>query len=178
MPVRQVARDPTKANLLTPTDVLLDPVYLTLVPELRDELEKLGRGDILPKPGIRALGCATVTFVDGSTEKIDVIVYCTGYKISFPFFDPAFLSAPDNEFPLWMRMMKPGIPNLLFVGLCQPLGAIMPIAEAQAVFFAEYLLGEFAHRTGDQLASHVSELRMLRDVSSETFAALEPYVCV
>jgi len=43
---------------------------------------------------------------------------------------------------------------------------------------SEYLLGEFAHRTGDQLASHSSELRMLRDVDSETYAAIEPYICV
>lgn len=120
-----------------------DHAPLAAHPTVSQELlGKLGRGDILPKPGIRALDGDTVTFVDGSTEKVDVIVYCTGYKISFPFFDPGFLSAPDNEFPLWMRMMKPGIPNLLFVGLCQPLGAIMPIAEAQAAFFCEYLLGE------------------------------------
>ena len=43
---------------------------------------------------------------------------------------------------------------------------------------SEYLLGEFAHRTGDQLASHTSELRMLRDMDAETYAAIEPYVCV
>ena len=43
---------------------------------------------------------------------------------------------------------------------------------------SEYLLGEFAHRTGDQLASHVSELRMLRDMDSEVYTAIEPYVCV
>jgi len=43
---------------------------------------------------------------------------------------------------------------------------------------SEYLLGEFAHRTGDQLASHVSELRMLRDMDAELFTLIEPYVCV
>ena len=107
-------------------------------------LGRLGRGDIVPKPGIRELGGNTVVFADGSRERIDVIVYCTGYKVSFPFFDPAFVSAADNELPLWMRMMKPGIPNLLFIGLCQPLGAIMPIAEAQAEFFADCLLGDLA----------------------------------
>ena len=42
----------------------------------------------------------------------------------------------------------------------------------------EYLLREFAHRTADRLASHVSELRLLRDVDTEIYAAIEPLVCV
>ena len=32
-----------------------------------------------------------------------MIVYCTGYKISFPFFDQDLIAAPDNEIPLYRR---------------------------------------------------------------------------
>ena len=46
----------------------------------------------------------------------DLIVYCTGYKISFPFFDEGFISAPDNDLPLFRRVFKPGIDNLAFIG--------------------------------------------------------------
>ena len=28
-------------------------------------------------------------FADGSEVEADVIVYCTGYKVTFPFFDPS-----------------------------------------------------------------------------------------
>lgn len=42
----------------------------------------------------------------------------------------------------------------------------------------EYLLGEFSHRTADQLAGHVSELRMVREMDSELYALIEPHVCV
>lgn len=42
----------------------------------------------------------------------------------------------------------------------------------------EYLLGEFAHRTADRLASHVSELRMVRDMDPELYQLIEPHVCV
>lgn len=42
----------------------------------------------------------------------------------------------------------------------------------------EYLLGEFAHRTADRLAGHVSELRMVREMDTELYALIEPYVCV
>ncbi len=56
-------------------------------------------------------------FEDGTSDDFDVIVYATGYNITFPFFDPDFLSAPDNHLPLYKRMFKPGIDDLAFVGL-------------------------------------------------------------
>lgn len=105
---------------------------------------RLGSGDIQPLPGISELRGNKVAFTDGREEEIDVIIWCTGYKVSFPFFDPAFISAPRNDLPLWRRMVKPGIDNLFFVGLLQPLGAIMPIAEAQAKLIGDHLLGEVA----------------------------------
>jgi cation diffusion facilitator CzcD-associated flavoprotein CzcO len=102
---------------------------------------RLGSGDVLPRPGIRMLKGDRVEFSDGREEQVDVIVWCTGYKLSLPFFDPGFISAPGNDLPLWERMIKPGIDNLYFVGLLQPLGAIMPIAEAQGHFIGDHLLG-------------------------------------
>jgi len=35
----------------------------------------------------------TVRFVDGTIERIDAIMYCTGYKISLPFLDPTIIAA-------------------------------------------------------------------------------------
>jgi hypothetical protein len=98
----------------------------------------------VPKPNIAALDGSKVRFIDGSAVEADVIVYCTGYKITFPFFAPEFLSAPDNEIPLFRRVFDPSIPNLAFIGLLQPLGAIMPLAEAQGAWVGDYLLGEYA----------------------------------
>jgi dimethylaniline monooxygenase (N-oxide forming) len=103
---------------------------------------RLGSGDILPRPGIERLDGGQVRFTDGGADDVDVIIWCTGYKVSFPFFDPEFLAAPRNDLPLWERMVKPGIDNLFFIGLLQPLGAIMPMAEEQARFIGDHLLGE------------------------------------
>jgi hypothetical protein len=110
----------------------------------QDIFIRLGSGDVLPRPGIERLEGRAVRFTDGSAEDIDAIVWCTGYKVSFPFFDPSFIAAPGNDLPLWERMVKPGIPNLFFAGLLQPLGAIMPVAEAQGRFIGDYLAGEIA----------------------------------
>ena len=38
----------------------------------------------------------------------------------------------------------PSIPNVFFIGLLQPLGAIMPLAEAQGAWVGDYLLGDYA----------------------------------
>ena len=95
-------------------------------------LPRLGHGDIPVKPNIdRFAGGRTVRFVDGSEEEIDLVVYCTGYKMTFPFFDPEVLSAPDNRLPLYRRVASVERPGLYFVGFIQPLGPIMPLAEAQ-----------------------------------------------
>jgi hypothetical protein len=103
---------------------------------------RIGHGDVIVKPGIREFAGREVRFVDGSSEAVDAIVWCTGYKIAFPFFDDDFLPVRDNYVPLWMHTMSPGIPNLFFVGLYQPLGSIMQPAELQAKVIAGYLCGE------------------------------------
>ncbi len=105
-------------------------------------LPRLGHGDIAVKPNIdRFAGGHTVRFVDGSEEEIDLVVYCTGYKVTFPFFDPKVLSAPDNRLPLFRRVVSVERPGLYFIGFIQPLGPIMPLAEAQAEWVADLLLG-------------------------------------
>ena len=83
-------------------------------------------------------------FVDGSSVRADVVVYCTGYKVTFPFFDEGLISAPDNDLPLFRRVFHPDIHNVFFVGLLQPLGAIMPLAEAQSEWVCDYLEGAYA----------------------------------
>jgi cation diffusion facilitator CzcD-associated flavoprotein CzcO len=108
-----------------------------------DFLGRVAQGEVRWKPAIAELAGAEVRFADGSAEPVDVIVWCTGYKVSFPFFDPDFLSAPDNELPLYRRVFKPGIENLFFIALLQPLGATMPLAEAQGRWIAAYLRGEY-----------------------------------
>jgi cation diffusion facilitator CzcD-associated flavoprotein CzcO len=108
-----------------------------------DFLNRIGHGEVTWKPNIVSLEGDRVRFADGSSEEIDVIVWCTGYKVSFPFFDEAFISAPDNDLPLFRRVFRPGIDNLAFIALLQPIGATMPIAEAQGRWIASYLRGEY-----------------------------------
>jgi hypothetical protein len=72
-----------------------------------------------------------------------VVVYCTGYKVTFPFLDPGLIAAPDNDLPLFRRVFHPDVPAIYFVGLLQPLGAIMPLAELQSQWICDHLAGRY-----------------------------------
>ncbi|TMM03034.1 MAG: NAD(P)/FAD-dependent oxidoreductase [Actinobacteria bacterium] len=130
-------------------------------------LDRLAHGAVTPKPNIAALDGDTVRFVDGSEVGADLVVYCTGYRITFPFFDEGFVSAPDNELSLYKRVFHPEIAGLSFVGLVQPLGAIMPIAERQSQLIATQLAGGYA-------LPHAE--RMQRDIECRREAIRKRYV--
>jgi thioredoxin reductase len=107
-------------------------------------LDRIAHGTIVPKPNIDRLEGDRVVFVDGTFVHADVVVYCTGYKISFPFFDEGLIAAPDNRIELFRRVFHPDHPDVFFIGLLQPLGAIMPLAEAQGSWVADHLAGRYA----------------------------------
>jgi dimethylaniline monooxygenase (N-oxide forming) len=130
-------------------------------------IDRLQHGAITPKPNIARLDGAEVAFVHGTRERVDVVVYCTGYRITFPFFDPALISAPDNRIELFKRVMHPEIGNVYFVALLQPLGATMPIAEVQGQWIADELRGEYIRP---------SRSAMLRDMRAESDAMRKRYV--
>jgi flavin-binding monooxygenase-like protein len=124
-----------------------------------DFLNRIAHGEMTWKPNVAALEGADVRFEDGSAEPIDVIVWCTGYKITFPFFDEDFISAPENDLPLYKRVFKPGIDNLAFIALLQPLGATMPLAEAQGRWIASYLRGEYHLPPSSQMEAEIESDR-------------------
>jgi cation diffusion facilitator CzcD-associated flavoprotein CzcO len=132
------AGDMTAYGLPAPDHKLLE-AHPTVSAEL---LSRLGHGDIAVKPNIdRFAGGRTVRFADGSEEEIDLVVYCTGYKITFPFFEESVVSATDNRLSLYRRVVSVDNPGLYFIGFIQPLGAIMPLAEAQSEWVADLLGG-------------------------------------
>ena len=54
------------------------------------------------------------------------------------------MSAKDNQLRLYKFMFHPRVAGLYFLGLIQPLGAIMPIAERQSALVARHLTGAYA----------------------------------
>ena len=148
------AGDVTAYGLPKPDHKLLE-AHPTVSAEL---LSRLGHGDIDVKPNIdRFAGGRTVRFEDASEEEIDLVVYCTGYKISFPFFDPELVSAEDNRLALYRRVASVEHPGLYFLGFVQPLGATMPIAEAQAEWVADLVGGGAALPSAEEMRAEIAD---------------------
>src|SRR5204862_3154274 len=133
-------------------DHRLGEAHPTISSEL---LPAIGHGRVKPKPGIERLEAHSVVFADGSEEPIDTIVWCTGYRISFPFIPPEVLEPRDNELPLYKMVVPPDLDGLYFIALLQPLGAMMPLAEAQSEWVADLLAGESALPTREEMWKEV-----------------------
>ena len=122
-------------------------------------LGRLDRGQIVVKPAIDRFDTGRVRFADGTAEQVDTVIYCTGYKISFPFLDPALISADGNRVSLYRRVVPPGLPGLYFIGLVQPIGATMPIAEAQSEWVADLLEERAALPAQPQMNGEIARYR-------------------
>ena len=132
-----------------------------------DVLSRIAHGEITPKPNLAALTERTVRFADGTEVAADVVVYCTGYKVSFPFLDPDLIAAPDNDLPLFRRVFHPDVGGIYFVGLLQPLGAVMPLAELQSRWICDHLAGRY----------HLPpEAELRADMEAERAAMFKRYV--
>jgi dimethylaniline monooxygenase (N-oxide forming) len=122
----------------------------------QDLLNRLGHGDITVRPNIDRFEGAKVFFTDGSSGEYDVVVYCTGYKVNFPFLGDEVVRAEDNHVELYRRVVHPDHPGLYFVGLIQPLGAIMPLAEGQAEWIGDLVTGVGALPSVREMRAQIS----------------------
>lgn len=106
-------------------------------------LYNLRHGRVLVRPDIHHFDGKQVHFTDGSIEEYDAVIAATGFKISFPFFDPSFIQFDSQDVPLFLRVFHPLHPSMYFIGLVQPQGCIWPLADAQARLAANYVIGGY-----------------------------------
>ncbi|MET0285171.1 MAG: NAD(P)-binding domain-containing protein [Polyangiales bacterium] len=123
-----------------------------------DLLDFIRHGRIKPRPGIDRFEGNTVVFSDGSREDYDIVCACTGFRISFPFFDKSVVDFEDVErVPLFRKMMHARFDNLYFIGLFQPFGCIWPLADYQAMLACAEILGLY-QRPRDMAAAIQHEM--------------------
>jgi cation diffusion facilitator CzcD-associated flavoprotein CzcO len=142
-----------------------DHGFLQDHPTLSDGLlSRISHGEIGVRPGIARIDGTTVTFTDGRRDDVDLIVWCTGYRVDLPFLDPALLGEGADRLPLYRRVFHLDAPGLMFVGLMQSTGAALPVVEAQARLVAAHLAGSYALPTVDrQRADCAAQLAAARD---------------
>ncbi len=97
-----------------------------------------GHGAIAHKPDIAELRGDRVAFKDGSEERIDVIIYATGFNITFPFIDSAHLNWRDGRPQLYLHTFHPQYDNLFVIGMIQLDSGQWGICDYQAQAVAKF----------------------------------------
>jgi len=100
-------------------------------------------GKITPQKNISFFSGNKVEFIDGNKEEFDIVLFATGYKISFPFFSTSNIDYEKNDIDLYNFCFHPKYNNLMFVGLLQPLGCIWPLSDLQSQQIVKYLKSEW-----------------------------------
>ncbi len=109
-----------------------------------DLLDLVRHGRVVARPAVVRFDGHTVHFADGTHDDYDIVVAATGFKITFPFFEPGFLDLEEaTTVPLYRKMLHPDVPTLYFIGLFQPLGCIWPLADHQAKLACAEITGRY-----------------------------------
>jgi len=102
----------------------------------------------LYKPFIKEIEERAVIFTDGSRVICDVILFCTGFKLSFPFLDKDIINKlhishepTPSVAEAYKHVFLPEYPNLAFLGILHVSGSLHPPVERQAEWFSAILSG-------------------------------------
>uniref|UniRef100_A0A0A9Y5J2 Flavin-containing monooxygenase n=1 Tax=Lygus hesperus TaxID=30085 RepID=A0A0A9Y5J2_LYGHE len=97
---------------------------------------------LIVKPAAASMSDSTVTFVDGTSEEVDVVIHCTGYTYNFPFLTKECgLVVNQYVSPLYLHLFNIEAPSLAVLGLPR----IIPYyycVEYQAKAFLAFLRGD------------------------------------
>ncbi|XP_028936792.1 flavin-containing monooxygenase 5-like [Ornithorhynchus anatinus] len=100
-------------------------------------------GKIVVKGNVEEFAETDAVFEDGTREgPLDVVVFATGYAISFPFLE-GVIPVRENQVSLYKLVFPPALekPTLAVIGLVQPLGIVLPLTELQCRWAARVFKG-------------------------------------
>ncbi|MGW1472408.1 flavin-containing monooxygenase [Streptomyces olivaceus] len=118
------------------------PVFSSATTLSDEILSRIRHGAVTPKPAIGSFDGDRVVFTDGTSVTADAVVYCTGFRMTFPFLPAGCPVAADGSVALYRRVVPADRPGLYFVGLVRPVGSITRLVEAQAQWVARLVDGE------------------------------------
>jgi cation diffusion facilitator CzcD-associated flavoprotein CzcO len=116
-------------------------------------------GSIGLKPDVAELKTDRVRFVDGSEEPIDLILFATGYKLSFPFLDSKYLNWQEGRPRLYLNLFHPERDDLFVVGMIQPDSGQFGLVDYQAQAVGRFLI---AMAQGRKVANQLQQEKRQR----------------
>lgn len=105
-------------------------------------LHHLQHGDIAARPGVARFDGDGVVFTDGTRERVDLVVFATGYDMSIPYVPPEYLTWTNGRPDMYLNAVaaRPGLYGVSYL----------------EVNSSAYTLFD---RVADLIASHLADLR-------------------
>lgn len=107
-----------------------------------------GHGSIIPKNDVVELIGNTAVFENGSSEKIDLIIFATGYDRDFAFLEDDVIDFKKGVPDLFLHAVPKKVDNLLFIGFINSATGFGSFIKSSAVFSKEYVLAYFENKDG------------------------------
>ena len=120
----------------------------------QDYLRQVRDGSIACRPGIAAVGGTLVTFTDGTSETVEVIVAATGYD-----FDVPYLRELGSDAGLLHRTFHPDLPGLGVMGQFLAQGPYVPLLELQARWIVAVWSGDATLPGDAEMRSAIAQPR-------------------
>jgi cation diffusion facilitator CzcD-associated flavoprotein CzcO len=141
--------------------VTLSQQYLPLVAE----------GQITVRPWMESIANETVTFVDGSAEEFDGIVFGTGFDLHLPFLSDDIRATIDLDavhLDAERYTFHPALPGLAFVGMWEQSGGYFVPLELQARWIAYTWGGTIPTTSEADQRSSIDAYRSRRGMPQKT----------
>ncbi|XP_075234109.1 senecionine N-oxygenase-like [Lycorma delicatula] len=103
--------------------------------------------NIIIKPDVQEITGNNILFKDGSVTEVDSIIYCTGYRYSYPFLDESCLITTNDNYvrPLYRQMINIYHPTMCFTGIPKFVPQF-PLFDMQVRYFLKLLINGFPNK--------------------------------
>ncbi len=126
-------------------------------------LHYLQHGDIAAKPGVARFDGPDVVFTDGTRERVDLVVFATGYDMSIPYLPHDYLPWTDGRPNMYLNVFA-SRPGLFGVSYLEVNSSAYTLFDRMANLVAEHLAdlrdnSSRAERFRDLVATDRPDLR-------------------
>lgn len=106
-------------------------------------LDHLAHKRITPRRDVERFEGRKVIFTDGEETEVDLVIFATGYHLSFPFMEKSYIANEDGSSTMFLNTCHRELDNLFACGLVQPAdGGFWQLADYQAQLIASFLVAQ------------------------------------
>jgi hypothetical protein len=123
----------------------------------QEYLTQVRDGSIVCRPEIASIAGRDVTFTDGSTQAVEVIVCATGYDVSIPYLSRDVRAVLRSDLALYHRTFHPDLPRFGIIGQFLLQGPYFPLLELQARWIIAVWSGQVAPPESDVMRRAIAQ---------------------